>query len=257
MSFLYFVGEGGDRSAIDYADVSAVRGCSRGPGDQRGNVIAKAGLGDRIGYFKEKQVWRPIPHTEKRIWVGMYEDSPPREEQLRRPLQLTYDELELQGQRWRIPIARSFVEVDDNQIAPVNRLSSYFAVNEDGEWTFGDVEEQFEPLWSVGFRYWDHLHGVLVNETTSDEEQKVDVEPIDDFDLAEMAAVALQANYRLGPVECSMLKLLSVHSVSQILNIVIDLKVWETLAKKKISLAEPLSESFGLNEDMLVTSQAS
>jgi hypothetical protein len=268
--FRYFATRGADLAKVAYAlsKEHYTRQAMSGPAgdDIPGTIYCNKTQADGsdagfVGYYPDHQKWMPVPKTDKTIWVGIDERFPPTAESLQRPVTLESKSVEVEGQKWLIPVARTFVEIEAGEkLAPIGRLSNYIKLNEEGEWTYGDVEKQFETLWAAGFRYWEHFcNTVMKLDENSEIEGDLNKDAIlDDFELAELAVVALQTNYHLGPMEASMLNLLTPITITAILAAVIDLETYGEFAKKKEQqrIQEELSKgSSGSSEGTETTSQ--
>ena len=162
-------------------------------------VLCQTGGNPRID--EATQTWRKFGD----LWIGYETDNPPTAEQLRRKTQLRGREIELNGQMWQVPTAIAWQEVDGKAI-PQWYLSRYIDYRDDGTPVYGDVEQQFQPLYDVAMK-------VLAE----DEENGLMVD-----DLYRYAPIVLGFNYRLSFRECGILKLVTDRAAYEIIDSVVD-----------------------------------
>lgn len=237
-SFLYFMpGRGID---VTDEDIAAATGLAHafegrpatsevreGPDGERGVLLADRKVEpSRFNYRAESQVWRKL--LVSHVWVGMYKDNPPGPEDLAREQQLRGEWVELgDGEQWLVPLARG-LSVEDDELVYHVALPSVRTLDDSGEWKQHDVVQRYAPLWDVASQYWDAVTGALAKKKAEDGKLTLDFEGETDA-----AVVALQANYRIGAVEASMLELLNDLTVGKILNATVDFDHATEWLKKK------------------------
>lgn len=195
----------------------------RGPDGDAGLVVASSE--ERIGYFKDKQAWRKVPGT--RAWVGMYCDAPPLPADLGREQMLPGHSVRLgDEQYWTVPVARALAESDD-QLQAFCALPSGVSLDDNGQWTTGEVVPRYRELWKIATDWFDTQYG----EGQVDEENRLT------FEFAEVndaALTALAANYRIGKAEVALLGLFTQQTTFAILQAVIDQPTLDKWVKKKL-----------------------
>lgn len=159
---------------------------TRGPDDQSGLLISWPGDGPpKTGYDAERQTWRPaVPQgawPAARYWIGFWNESPPRPEELAVTYQQAGSDVELgDGQRWLIPHARE--------------LPAEMKLADDGTWRFAP-QRQFHELWIAALRWRDWFQNAKPGDT------------YEYADMAEFVLQALQVNYRMTREVVDHLKL--------------------------------------------------
>lgn len=212
MSFLYFVPTGGHLSEIEYAfdgtpnDRDVI---GEGPGDGRSGKI----YGDRsievtrLGYFKDRQTWRKIPGTKCR--VGWCNDSVPTLDETTRPHEIPGKEVD----GALIPVSRSWNEEGKYIV----ELPCYVDVNDEGEPIRGEVIERCRSAWDL---------------SQSIFERMMSGEDFSEAEVIKFAWQILALNYRVGPVECSVMKLIQQGSGISIIKTFLELDQLEEVQKK-------------------------
>lgn len=262
-TFLYFLPDRHTLTVKDAASAAIAYAFERsidcaqvpggGPGGQAGIVCAEAGsyAPGQLRYDPAQQTWLKIPermkdeggrmnrdHPSSLIphpspWVGHYRDAPPGPADLARSEQLAGHRLALaDDHEWLVPLARSFVPVGEGAAAELRyrvQLPQRLELAADGLWTAGGVLSKFATLWELAQEY------LAVWSGTATPEQ---LARFDDQTLTNGAVLALQANYRLGLAECSLLGLLTDANTIDILDRLIDLPTWHDFHKKKRTLAQ-------------------
>lgn len=217
-SFLYYLP--GPSPTIKPADADAaglgylrMRGgfnCARtdsGPDGQHGVV----GRLDAGAVLADRARWMRVPDSP--AWVGYDPQCLPTPGDLLRekPHDGHWVVLE-DGNEWLIPVARYV-----NGASPLPKRLAY----ENGTWKSGDLLPRYTEFFAAACRFWDTLLG----EASEDNQ-------ITFNDEVSLAAEALALNYRVGPVEISLLGLLSTQSESEILKAVVDWPAVEDFKKK-------------------------
>lgn len=225
MGFLYFIEteqfqgtvEDVRRAGLDYAFEAPpmVRAASQGPGGRSGFVVS--GNGD-LGFYPTKQSWRknigPIGPIGP-MWVGKGNDAVigPRELLRGRPLNGHLVTL-ADGQQWLCPTARKLTDSPDGTLAWSNALPHKWDVDDAGRWITGVVLPRYAALWQEVDWIWQYFKDAD-GQTTVDGQK-----------AGHAAALALQANYRIGPVECGLLDLIDDQTVFEVLGALVD---WPTI----------------------------
>ena len=229
MQFLYFV-PNKDRDLLKnilYAfdskplDREVLRG---GPNGGRGYIFFDSSAMNRIAqvtYNPDKQTWRKMPGVD--IWVGYFNDEPPTAKDLARKDLVPGHALELGSgsDLWTIPCSRYFGESGFSCGLP-----QVMDLNEEGEWTVGNVLAKHQELWDVSGKWFDAI-------ATLDDGEENPSADMTIADVANACVVALRTNYRVSALEVGMLGLLTSSSRSEIMNMTIDYPAIEAWSKKK------------------------
>lgn len=192
------------------------RGCTNGPDGKSGNVYAPPyqwdGAEHRIGYFADKQTWM----QEGDWWVGRY-NEPCELSAIEREKQLAGKHVKLgDGQRWHVPIARSF----DHAGQHVHIPRTFTRAN--GEWVYGACSPAYQRLWTATEEHLNKLY-----ESAGNGKLEVLIE-----DALEISVIALQANYCVAEAEVALLGLLNDQACQTILDVVVDLSGLNQIQKK-------------------------
>lgn len=230
--FLYFV-PGRQRLALDeirklglgYAFDGNPSQCrsSEGPTATReaGVVLSRSDRG--LGYFPDKQTWRPRFHNDS-VWVGVRNDEHPTPEQLERQPLIDGEWLRLEdGHQWLAPKAR-LVEIAESGIVWQHNLPTRFGVDESGELIVEGVKPRFQRLWDLAMQY-EQAHLDCANRG----------EKVFHFAPAtELVGLAMQANYHVDVTELALLGVLDAEMRSRVLSALVDMGRQEEFAKKKL-----------------------
>lgn len=166
----------------------------------------------------DKQTWRPIPGSS--AWVGHYTDRLPTPATLARDEQLAGHWLELlDGNSWRVPMARGWSESDAGESRWRVLLPQRLDLAADGRWVNGAVVARYQPLWE--------LCEAWLNERCGQADGRLANQG--DIDAA---VLCLQANYKIGRVEAALLGILSDELIGQVLDCLIDWPGWLAHLKK-------------------------
>jgi len=226
--------------AIDAGDMT-VRGVASGP-DSHGGIIVAGPNVPEAGYFSERQRWHRALGSH--YHVGIYTDQPqPGPDDLARAKQVEGHPVTLaDGNDWLAPVAREFhLDASGEPVASVSALPVVSKLNDQGEWTEGDVLPQYAALWRVAEAWWDAKRQVYDEAAAANAE-----EATISFDFHgghERAVEALSTNYRLGPLEASVLGLLTLEKAAEVLDALIDYPTMVAWLKKKESSAPGLDGS--------------
>jgi len=230
MSFLYFVEtdqfqgtlEDVARAGLTYAFEAPplVRASTMGPGEKPGFVVS---VDDELGYYPIKQTWRRMSNVECRMsneprpirWVGKTTGREIAPAELCRRRTLNGHRVTLaDGREWLCPAARKLVDSLDGAVQWHNALPHRWDVDDAGRWIMGSVLPRYAELWEEVEWVWDYFK--RADGGTAVDGQKA----------GHAAALALGANYRVGPVECGLLSLIDDQTVFEVLGALID---WPTL----------------------------
>ena len=235
MGFLYFIEteqfqgtvEDVARAGLSYAFERSpmVRASSQGPGGRAGFVVS--GNVD-LGFYPAKQSWRRNVKTSKNqnveTWVGKDNGAAIEPWELARSRTLNGHAITLlDGRRWVCPVARRLVDLPDGTLAWTNALPHKWDVDEGGRWITGAVLPRYAALWEEGDWIWEYFK-------SADGQNTVDGQKAGDA-----AALALGANYRVGPVECGLLDLIDDQTVFEVLGALVDWPRVVDVLKKKLN----------------------
>lgn len=195
--FLYFIEEAHAGHAKLYEECglayaldgnASYRQATQGPGGAGGIVAARSSEG--IGYFADRQVWRPLGQRGRRgCWVGWLGGELPDPADLATPHALTGHHVRMWDDRdWLVPTAVQFADGSHHCAIP-----SALDIDEHGELRRGAVKPCYRQLWEVAQRFWD----VLMSE------QEI---PLREF--VDSAVTVLATNYRVQLAEVCALGLL-------------------------------------------------
>lgn len=157
-----------------------------GPENQRGLLVGWIGGRTRqVGYFPDKQTWRPAIAAEGleagRYWVGFQNGSPPTPEDLQRDYPHHGAAVTLgDGNRWLVPKAHEL---------PADMIRA-----DDGSWKF-EVQRRFHAFWIESLEWHSRLMDLGPGAS-------IELGPV-----AEFVERALQINYRLTPEVINELRL--------------------------------------------------
>ena len=239
MSFLYFVADCEPSRAIESAGIGyafevpgrkVLAQVHRGPGGKRGALALDPHRvpGNHHGYHADRQTWRPWP-GKSGVWVGRPNETTIGPAELARVEQLSGDKVELgDGCDWLVPTCRSWSESDDPERFALwsNRLPAVLTLDDAGEWIHGDVIAKYAQLARIAEAV---TEVTFLAEAAREEMRRRVVGEQRVFS----AAILLQANYVVGPVEAAMLGLFDSHNVGRILDVAADVGGLIAIAEKK------------------------
>jgi len=187
-------------------------------------------------YDAESQRW--YPHTPPGAaacdyWLGFVTDARPGAEDLARDRQIPGRQIVLgDGSAWEAPTAR----LADLDMAPTTALPCRYSLDDAGR-TLTAVVADHETLWAMASETWLTLVGAVAADSgLADGEME---STMTNERARQIAAAALGANYRLGPLEADALELLTTDNVQEILQTLVDFQAFIELcdaeAKKKAS----------------------
>ena len=211
-----------------------------GPDGRQGVIVADAGRVPKIGWYPDRQKFRPVPGSE--ALVVWYEDQRPGPEDLVRSEVAAGHLVRLcDGNDWMVPIARGWSHHNGAAFVWYCGLPRRMDVDEAGNWVEGDPLPRYAGLWQMALAYWDRKQRAL---NQADDEQPDETAGIRtafdfaDFGGASDAAVeALGFNYRLGKAEVGALGLFDTTSAVRVLDALVDFPGLLALLAKKASEA--------------------
>lgn len=222
--FLYFVPKAtaGGPGAVGAVGLRAVLGdrvewghIQQGPDGGAGVLMHTPGAG-RMAFVPAEQAWAPAP--DGRYWVGVELAARPGPKDLEREDRLPGHEVILgDGRPWTVPVGHLFLA----RSAPVTVMK----LGPDGKWRRGQAVEALRPLEEAALEIWKGFHAQLL-EAEKEGWRRPAVIVLPDERLSEIAVLALGVNYRLGPVEVSMLDILTSDNVNEVALAVVD---WPTI----------------------------
>jgi hypothetical protein len=144
------------------------------------------------------QTWAKIPKSD--VWVGYWNDAPPKPEELARPNQLPGYYVPLADeQKWLIPLVRRF-DQDGSQFK--SALPSYMDLDDDGNWVDGKVLDIHAHLWELTTPFADELF-------KANAEDGYEPRNFTANELGQTITTLLQTNYVVGPGELRLMKALT------------------------------------------------
>lgn len=204
----------------------------RGPDGQQGHVVGDPRLvqENAIGYFESRQRWLKIPEglpgSSAKAWVGYSTDCPLRPEDLKRETQLHGHWVRLaDGQKWLVPIARKSMPTDEQPLRYCVALPHVAGIDDQGQWTTGNVLARYAPLWQVAMTFWT----AMLSANFTEEDQAT----LQFGDSLDAATLALCANYRIGKVEATLLGLFTLEHAVTVLQALVDWPTARDWFKKK------------------------
>ena len=201
-----------------------------GPDGDRGVICADSTRVPGFGFHADRQEWLKIPGNPANAWVGRYTDKPTLPADLERDETLPGHLVKLaDGREWLVPIARGWTEQDD-KVCWYEALPTRTSLDEDGNWTQGEVVARLGPLWDAACRWWDSSFAADGEEEAAD--RTADLR-LDFAGRNDAAVTVLAANYRLDRAEVALLGLFDRDTPGRILDAAIDLPSFELLSKKK------------------------
>jgi len=205
---------------------------SDGPIPGRGGGVVLCRSTSRIGYFAERQTWLPMVGNPD-VWVGMWTDAPPTPEELARDPMIDGEMVQLEdGRQWLVPKARLWEE-DDGGLVWSHNLPTSITVDPDtAELVRGDVRPRYRKLWEMALAYDEARRRAAAGGQTEWR-----------FNLAELAALTLQANYRIYETELVLLDVFDEQMWNRCAEIVTDSERWFEFWKKKAAALTASVES--------------
>lgn len=189
---------------------------SKGPGDAQGFILAFDRADQQIPDLKfnsAAQTWRKAKGGK--FWVGLSKDDRPGPDDLARSRVISGEAVKLHdGNEWTIPICLSIVRG--------TTLPRALVLGQDGEtWELATLPE-FVRLCKDAATVWEAFRTANDGTVTMDGQE-----------APRIAADALAVNYRIGPMEISMLALWSSTDMWNVLKAIIDGYAVERIAKER------------------------
>lgn len=237
MNFLYFVPNTRTGDAIRQAGISdllepgkvASRTVFKGPDDLSG-MMFYSGEAIDCNYKPQEQTW--LKSNSGLFFIGYYKSSPPTILELKRTVQISGYPIELRnGESWLVPLARIFPNG--------TRLPQSLVLGSKGE-VIKEILPQYATFSMKCEKFWKDFE--ISMGLTSGEPQMTEVEAI------ELAAEALNLNYRINIDGINAIKLFTTQNIGEILAMIVDSPtvieklsnfVIENGEKKNISIPGP------------------
>lgn len=192
-----------DVLALDDEEISTmVSDCSGGPDGGRGVIMR---MREAVSYHPDEQEW--VEHPTEDYWLGYDPENPPGPEDLVRRTTVALYEIPLgDGRKWKVPTAAG----REDGACPLPKERGI-------DLETGKIERRPLQKYDQLRLYADEIREA----TLRDSQATVDAER--EF---EICMEALRANYRIGPLEASVLGLFSDDAVRLIFWTLIDLMQW-------------------------------
>lgn len=190
-------------------------------------------------YFDSAQIWQP--HPSGQYLVGYFPDRLPGPTELAREKLLDGHTLELaDDRRWQVPLARSVHDASEpGKFGYVwgCELPQRVALDAAGNWIEQGPLPRYQRLWEIVTGWNDYRRAGGEDEHWSLYKTRIDA-----------AVEVLAANYAVGPVECSILGLLTKDNVKEVLDLAIDEPELQHCIKKylaTLATAQPIAAAAG------------
>lgn len=218
--FLYYIpgGQTAAKATLEKAGIwNTIGGCALacrqvfgGPNGGSG-IIVSASEASMCTYQKDGQTWEQSA-GEGGAWIGYWNDSPPKEADLRRKQQLAGHPVELrEGEMWCIPVAR--------MITGGSALPQSFVLGRNFEIVDAKILPRYAAMWARTQQVWEMMS----------RQTDIDVTP-----CLELAIEAIGLNYHVGVAEVNLLGLVtSANFFNGICGAVLDLPGLEAIKKKR------------------------
>ena len=256
--FLYFLPSLRGITATTAATILRERGLADAidaPGPTRQSTHPDAGDGlvlaaeghpdDLVGIWPDRQTWRRLPRPgapdAPPVWIGYTNDARPGPDDLARPEQLDGHLVTLaDGRPWLVPKARRWVGIDGGgSIQYATAVPRVSELDDAGAWQPGRIVDRFAPFWQIAADWLEHV-GVAAAAAEEEAGEGETARLAFDFDgLHEAAVSALAINYRIGPLEVSMLGLLTTATPAAVLDAAADVPGYLQLLKKTAAAGGP------------------
>lgn len=211
--------------AFDGCPVSSCELLSAGPGGQPGTLLSVDG--SSLRYDADSQQWAK---ASPGVWVGLNSDDEIDTSSLLRKESLRGHAITLGDRSWVVPIARKF---DSSSMTFDDVLPRHVVYSgESAEWVSGGVVARYRGLWDIAKWWWDLILGAAL---TNDEAGFASVDPQEAFTKA---AQVLAVNYRVGPVELSLLNVFTSGSYGQIFDMLCDVPAYNEFAAQRVAELE-------------------
>lgn len=230
--------------------------CS-GPTGRAGTLFADVSRlnGKSLTYADELQKWDlclPAASDRPEIQIGYYTDAKPTADDLARAEQLAGDRVVLgDGRKWLVPKGRCW-QVTGGELAvttSLERTRRYDPIK--STWYFEEVAERHKPIWEITEAFAEVIaeQNRLLRDAIEKSGDSIGPEDelhlqLTENDVLEKATQILGFNYRVGPMEASLLGLFDRDGVAQeVMLTLIDHFTFCELAQKKTASASDGSNS--------------
>lgn len=209
----------------------------KGPGDCKGMLLAARDAlpPEGLRYDPAHQDW--IEHQSGGYWVGVAKGQLPSPEELLRkqPIPGHYVDL-ADGNAWLVPVARSWSATDDAEQWLRYTCELEQQMQFDGaEFRCGNVVPKHAELWAISAAVLHRYEG-----SESEEEREL----LTGLQAFTLAIRVLQANYKIGACEASLLGLISTELPGHVFRLLNDFAQREAVVQKKTEqLAAALATS--------------
>ena len=189
-----------------------------GPGGEC--ILFAADIDVKLLHYKpNEQMWKKS--INGKFYVGLYKNFPPTEQNLRRKKQMAGHEVELAGgEKWLVPVARI--------ITGGSALPQSLILGKNGE-VFTEALPKYAQFSSKVEKLWEDFQ--------CENNWKQGRPKLSITERMEFAIEALGWNYKVGPNEVNLLKLITTDNLSEILAAIIDvptiLEVSKQMADEK------------------------
>lgn len=152
-----------------------------------------------MAFHPDEQFWRKRPGDDC-VWIGYYKESPPTPANLARHKQLAGDSMQLaDGNQWQVPRFWWHAGEDGFRL----QLPRYYDLDEQGQWVYGDVDEEYAHLKALADRLLAAIYFASADDT---------IPPFTTIEALETAPKLLAINYVVSPIECAILRLFKRNS---------------------------------------------
>jgi hypothetical protein len=197
-----------------------------GPGTEP-CVLLCIGEAEGLFFNPQQQLWQKS--LNGKFWLGFYEQNPPTALELARKNQINGHEVELNDQKWRIPLARIFPEGTS--------LPQTLLMGAGGE-LIREIIPKYAAFGAKAEFLWQDIKIILDWEKgkrkLNEEQQWL------------LAVEALAFNYRIGADEVNALKLFSTAGLMDIFGAIVDLPTILEVAKELV--AQKKTEAAGTGD---------
>jgi len=244
--FLYFCPHG--QPPPGYAEAGEPRDLAGpGPSGQPGRLHAH---GRTPAYYPDRQTWRQIPGSD--CWVGWTTGEAISPDEMLRDDAMQGHAVELaDGRKWLVPVARAWSE-EDAELRWAERLPMTAELDDAGRWQVGRVVGRYAALWDVASRFFESIYA---GGKIDDENPGVFSFEFDD--LIGAAVQVLAVNYRVGPVELSVLGAMSDAAAIAVMQAAVDWPTFVAWHAKKVEADAGSNTGDGVSAETEATAQPS
>lgn len=193
----------------------------RGPGNSAGVMLAaQTAAGEmprRLGYYPQEQEWTQVNEL---LWIGVDPAEMPKPGELERLRVCRGYEIEMNGQRWQVPVVRR------HDPAKPTLLPSAYSRNAAGQ--------QVETVRAAYRGHWEAFRDAAAWAYDGMPEGRFSV-----ADLVELAIRALSINYRFGWNEQNLLQTIDSENFLSVIAAAVDLPGYQAAADAQKKMSEP------------------